>query len=663
MTARARRRAALPLRVTAAVAALTFAWAVPAAGQADRPMGAVYDWGHELNQDELPQHRPGRSRPVIPASRWYRIMDDMLRTAGENGLWFSGPSALPFPPLPLSPVEPVAWRTPRNFARQYRSTGLSWDVFYEVWAGRRALRSPKVSTLDPTVDARAYTQRVSLLDPVYRRAALAEIRRIVPRLRGAPYVSTYHGTDEPLIRLPRGAAAERTPYARMMRSQVRKTGGFAPPRATARATRSAREGLRWLAYNRWAGTRFFAMKAEQARLIRRLDPGATILPNDYGAIRGIVPWDYTRLAGFADAVETDPYPSLAENLRPGRGRFNAGFGAKLMSDLTGARTRVVLQAFPYAGYTPTEADLYTWAGQALRAGATDISLFASQNPRFTDRRFYTAMLGLARNLRGTRLPAPPTDPNVLVVYATASEGQGQPWRSGGDRYLSSVDELYTLYSMLGELGHGAFTFDSDMRLQREPDRLDGAKVVWLPRADTLDRRFAARLRAWVEDGGTLMVMDPDAFTRTPRGRSLGDVRRALLGTALGAPRQGTLLRMEPDAISAGRPASPAYLVLEAPRPRGFAALSPGTEVLARFLDGAPAIIRRTVGRGTVVASSVDLLTPQQLTAALDVPAAFRELHAWSGGITDHPAWDYRVPGTTDPDRPPWTDPGDAVTTG
>ena len=137
------------------------------------------------------------------------------------------------------------------------------------------------------------------------------------------------------------------------------------------------------------------MKEEQARLIRRLDPGAVVSPNDYGFIDGFIPWDYTRLARFADVVEADPYVSYAERDRAGRGRYNPGFGAKLLSDLTGVRTRIVIQAFDYSRYRPTPGDLWTWTAQALRAGATDISFFASDNPRFTDRRLYDAMLAIA----------------------------------------------------------------------------------------------------------------------------------------------------------------------------------------------------------------------------------------------------------------------------
>ena len=158
-----------------------------------------------------------------------------------------------------------------------------------------------------------------------------------------------------------------------------------------------------------------------------------------------------------------------------------------MSDLTGKRTRIVVQAFNYSRYTPTAGDLWTWSAQALRAGATDISFFASDNPRFTRPRFYDAMLDVARGVRGTRLPAPPTDPSQLVLYSTASEGQAQPDRLGDVRYRTSGDALYTTYSLLGELEGGRFSFDADTRLVRDPARLAAAQ-------DALDaaRRHARR---------------------------------------------------------------------------------------------------------------------------------------------------------------------------
>ena len=434
---------------------------------------------------------------------------------------------------------------------------------------------------------------------------------------------------------------------------MRREFGLAPPRWDAPRTRDPREGLRWLAWSRYVGDRFFDMKAEQAALIRRLDPDAVVIPNDYGLIDGLMPWDYTRLAGIADRVEADPYVSYAERDRTGRGRYNPGFGAKLMADLTGKPVRIVVQAFPYAGYRPRPADLWTWAAQALRAGATDISFFASQNPRFTDRPVYRAMLDIARSLRGTRLPPQPADPAQLVLYATASEGQAQPHRSGGARYRSSADELYTVHALLGELNGGAFSFEADARLAREPERLARARTVWLPRADTLDRPVADALRAWVEAGGTLVVTDPDAFTRAPDGSSLADVRDALIGAPLGEERAGGPLVVAPSALAAGEPAEALVLPVAKDGARAFASVPAGAGVVATFRDGSPAAILRQVGAGRVLALSAETMAPSAAAKPADLARFVGMVHRWAGGTTGHPAWTYVIPGDPDPTRPPW----------
>lgn len=630
-------------------AALLAATLAPAAVAADRPMGHVFDWGHELNQEEHPRWNP-RTAPLFRPAQWYRTIDGILRAAGDSGMWFSGFAALPFD-IPVHPKEPAAWRSPSNFARQFRRTGLSWDVNVEARAAKIALK--KKWAVVANAQTKAPTRRLSLLDPGYRRAALAEIRRIVPRHANLPYVHAYTGSDEPIVVLPRGTKARASPYARRMRAEVRARYGQEPPRADARPTRSAAEGLRWLAYSRYAGDRFFAMKEEQARLVKRLDPGAVVVPNDYGFIDGFMPWDYTRLGTFADIVEADPYVSYAEAVTPGRGRYNPGFGAKLLADLTGKPVRIVVQAFEYARYRPVPADLDVWTGQALRAGATHISFYALGNPRFTNRRLYDRTLDIARRLRHTRLPAPPSDPATLVVYATASEGQGQPQRGGDARYRTSGDALYTTYALLGELSKGAFSFDADTRLLAEPARLAAAHTVWLPRADTLDRAFAERLRAWVRAGGTLVVTDPDAFTRAPDGSSLGAVRTALVGAPLGRVREGGMLLVDESSLAPGLPADVLAVPIDSPTRRAFAAIPAGARVIARFADDAPAVISRSVGRGRVIAFASDLMAPQSLDRPFDLVTFIAALQRATGGVLDHPAWSYRVPGSPAVARPPW----------
>lgn len=640
------------MRAPAAVLA-TIALAVPAAlaGQADaRPMGHVFDWSHELNLEEHPRWKPTGRLPM-PRATWLRTVDSILTTAGANNLWFSGFGALPFD-IPVSPREPASWRNAPNFMRLYRATGLSWDVNVEARAAKEALcvfpRRPK--TCRPTgvvfqPDTKAPTRRMSLLDPAYQRKALAEIRRIVPGMRGKPYVFSYTGSDEPIVVLPAGKAAKSALWRRQA-AQIRREYGFAPPRSGAKRTTSPIAGLQWLAYSRWTSRNFFAMKAQQADLIRKLDPAARVAPNDYGFIDGFMPWDYTALGGFADIVEADPYVSYAEKGNPGRGRYNPGFGSKLLADLTGKPVRTVVQAFPYAGFTPGIADVEAWTSQALRAGATHISFFAMQNPRFTNRKLYDGMLGLAKRLRGLNLPEAPVDPSTVVVYSLMSEGQGQPSKRGDARYRTSGDGLYTTHSLLGELNGAPFVFDTDERLAAQRERLARAKVVWLPRGDTLSRPFAEALRDWVNAGGFLVVTDPQAFARTPANENLSDIGAALMGGRLAGEGGGVLL-VRKGALDVNVPPDLYTVPVDDKRSWAFSDVPAGASVVATHLDQRPAAVLRSVGKGRVLSFAADPMTPGSLVEPMDLVPLVGQIQRLAGGVTGNATWRWRIPGTAD----------------
>jgi len=644
------RRPAIAIAIAGALAAVP----VVAAPADARPMGHVFDWNHELNLEQHPRWKPRGPLP-IPRAKWLPMVNKILLTEGANYLWGSGFASLPFD-IPVSPREPSSWRNPANFLRLYRATGLSWDANVEARAAKEALcifpRRPKACRPTGIVfqpDTKAPTRRMSLLDPAYQRKALSEIRRIVPRLRNAPYVYAYNGSDEPLVVLPAGKAV-RSKLWRRQAAQIKRQYGWAPPRSGAKRTRSSIAGLRWLAYSRWSGTRFFAMKARQAALIRRLDPDARVVPNNYNMIDGFNPWDYTRLGAFADIVETDPYVSYAERANPGRGRYNPGFGAKLMSDLTGKPVRIIVQAFPYARYTPGIADVETWTSQALRAGATHITFYAKGNPRFTNRTMYDGMLSLASRLRGLDLPDAPVDPSTVVVYSLMSEGQGQPDKRGDARYRTSGDALYTTHSLLGELNGAPFVFDTDERLAAQRERLARARVVWLPRGDTLSRRFAEALRDWVNAGGFLVVTDPTAFARTPDNKSLSDIGAALKGGRLGGEAGGVLL-MRKGALGAATPPDLHAIPVADRRSWAFTDVPAGASVVATHLDQRPAAVLRQVGRGQVLSFAADPMTPGSLVEPMDLVPLVGMIQRMAGGQTGHAAWNWRVPGTRD--LPPW----------
>ncbi|CAN0511894.1 unnamed protein product, partial [Phaeothamnion confervicola] len=153
---------------------------------------------------------------------------------------------------------------------------------------------------------------------------------------------------------------------------------------------------------------------------------------------------------------------------------------------------------------------------------------------------------------------------------------------------------------------------SDTRLVADPARLAAARTLWMPRGDTLDARFAARVVDWVRAGGALVVTDPNAFARTSTGASLAAVRDQLIGAPLGPVRTGSILQVPPGALGTGVPDDLLSLPIDIPHARAFAAVPAGASVVARFVDGAPAAILNPVGAGRVLAFSADPMSPSVL---------------------------------------------------
>ena len=632
----------------AAAGMLVAATTASAADAPDRPMGAVFGWGQELRQQNLPAWRPGKN--PFTTVRWAREVNSILRTAGQNSLWFSGSTALPFD-LPINRVEPKAgWFNRANYLRLHKQTGVKFDVNLEL----RVAKLAKVRKLHTSwnIKLRIPARRYNMLSPGWQRTALSEIRRIVPKHRNLPYRNYYTGVDEPMVFPPFGPAATSN-AGRAFVADVKRLYGQPPPAGDALPTSDPQEGLKWLAFNRYTGERYFALRAEQARLIKQLDPKGLVSPNSLAWIDGFIPWDYTKLADFADVVELDPYTSYDEVQTPGRGRYNHGFGTKLMADLTGKRIRTIVQAFPYRGYDPKPEDVWTWATQSLRAGATDLTLYAENNPRSRRPKVYAAMLAIAKALRGTRLPAAPVDPAHVVVYATASEAQGQPLKVFGERPRTVANQLYTTYSVLGELAHSAFVFDSDTRLVADPARLSRATTMWLPRGETLDRSFVDSVIAWVRAGGTLIVTDPDAFTRAPDGSSLADLRDVLIGTGT-APASGSAITVPVGAFAPSLPARQLTVAVAPMTASAFTLVPAGAQVLATNVDGSPAALRRPVGAGQVVAFAGDVMFPATLNAPAELVELVMAMQTWRGASLGVPAWRYEIAGNPAPGRLPWS---------
>ena len=220
-------------RLRPAIAALAIvaaaagpAGAAPATATARR---SVSDWSHELNQNELPRLEPATAPAIAPRALVPAGAVDPARGREQRAVVQRAQR----PAVPAAAARArrsrSGWRTPPRSSREFARTGLRWDVAYEVWAARKALRSARRPSPTPPPIRPRTRRRLSLLDPATARRRCARSAGSSPRCAGAPYVNSTRAATSRSAILPRGAGAAHAASGRALARDFRRATGVALP--------------------------------------------------------------------------------------------------------------------------------------------------------------------------------------------------------------------------------------------------------------------------------------------------------------------------------------------------------------------------------------------------------------------------------------------------
>ena len=419
-----------------------------------------------------PSWRPATAPPIPPAALVPHDRRDPARVGRERPLVqraeraaVPAPSAEPEGAHRLAHARPLPGRLPRDrpaLGRRLRGVGARGgrcSAGPRPWPTRRPTRRPTRAAC-----------RCSTRATGARRCARSGASS--RPLRGRPFVNLYEGSDEPVTVLPRGPARRTRlrPPAGAPTSARRR--GFALPDPSARPTSSPREGLRWLAWSRFSGDRFFAHEGgagaphPQARPGRRREPQRLRLHRRVHPV-GLHPPVAVRRRGGGRPLRELPgaRPRRPRALQPGlRGEAALRPHGKAHADRGPGVRLLPLPADPRR---PVDLDGPGAAGrghrhQLLRLGQPALHQPAPLRRDARHRRARCAARGCRRR--------PPTPSSSC---STPRRARGRPSRPGSGACATARrgDALYTTYALLGELGGGAFSFDADTRLEAEPARL------------------------------------------------------------------------------------------------------------------------------------------------------------------------------------------------
>jgi hypothetical protein len=552
------------------------------------------------------------------------------------------------------------WRTAEFHREQFRKYGVRYDVFSEGSGSTAAALKRGAELLNPTGKDLGRKPSVSLVDPAYVEAQSAILRKLGAQLRGEPFVGYYYGKDEPSVHIPEGTPDRWDPYGRAMAKEVVEQygyGRFAAPLPKEKSfLEDTNKPFRWVAYNRWMNDKFIASRSRLSQALHEVDPGARYSPANYWFMSGFQPYDHSRLAACSDLMECDPYASSAERER-GRGVFNHGFGAKFMSDLTGKPVRIVAQAFHYAGYDMTPDDLREWVSQAIRCGASAITYYEMDSPRWTDPARWKMMLYLSSVITRMNRVALPSTADTAVLYTLYTHMSHGASTSG--------DQVYAAHALLGELAGSWFKFVSDAQLERGESRLTGYKVVYLPLAKYMTPEAAKIIEDYVRTGGVLVCGDAEGFSFDLAGNDTSATRERILGIKALGPKtervnsEGGKARSPaevPDRITLksaqwGLPAGSSLRLfglklgdeVTPGRAREIALADAMAEILGTYPDGSPAMVMHQLGKGRAITFAANPFAPQVTVDASAWPEAFKGLQQSLGCKVDQPIWRFTLP--------------------
>lgn len=586
----------------------------------------VVEWTHNMNKANLPPSMADK----YTDEQWKEEEVNMYREAGEAGIHHYS----------------LPWQG--DVADEmYSRFGVKFDVNCESSGVRANAIKAGAEVLNPI--ARSTTSvrpSVSLVDPVYVSTAVEELKKHATRFLGKPYVFAYVGRDEPSIAIPEGPIADWGAFGRRCAEEVLNDYGFGKyaipaPDDPEYLSDEARHPFRWIAFNRWMAAKYAESKKVMYEALKSVDPNARYNPCDYWFMTGFVPYDFALMGRYSDIVECDPYGSSAERMK-GRGLYNHGFGPKLLRDLTGKPVRAIVQAFDYAGYQMSPDDLLEWVSQSLRSGASHISYYQMDNPRFTDPERWKMMLHISKLLTEMNAVELPDDPEVAILYSADSH------RSHG--HSTKANELYTAYALLGERVGSWFDFVDDDSLDRGEKTLAKYRAVYIPLGTYQRCSVIRQVERFVKDGGTVICGDPTVFSWDIDGSDVSCWRERIFGVRTLAPKSRRYMVVGKSEWSEGMQGQ-SLPVFRQVGPVGWyedngwsvEVSRPGVRVLATFPDATPAITVSDYGKGRAIYFAANPFVPQWLFEGDRWDGLFRAFQKRLGAKIDRPIWRFRLP--------------------
>lgn len=358
--------------------------------------------------------------------------------------------------------------------------------------------------------------------------------------------------------------------------------------------------------------------------LREKYPRAQILGIDEWA--AATPHDWGKISEHFDLVPGQALATLS-----GFRQFAPAYIAKFHADLTGKPVYPYLQFIKYPISVGIER-LYTWCDMLFQGGASGIYVGAVEwfdrslgHPTFSDPEKWEAMLNIIK--RTQRMPAlrHPERPAMALHFGSYTLMS---------RLRNPANGLYPVFSLLGARCRSAFKFTDDYQVERSPQVWDECAVVVITDQQYSSMAMQVAVERLLQRGGTLLVLDPLAFSHGIDGSDWSAFRRELFGVECIESEDSSAHIILPDDKKLNNPSGKIWRLT----PTGQSTL----HIKASFLDGAPALLEHKLKNGRVWLAAFTAANDSSVDSVPWV-TQWRTWLSELGVELDAPIWRFQIP--------------------
>ncbi len=383
-----------------------------------------------------------------------------------------------------------------------------------------------------------------------------------------------------------------------------------------------KDPLAWIAYRRFLEQELNKLFTDAAAEARKINPYIIIVSEDPVGNLNIV-YDFSKWKNICDVVTHQLYPRN-ENIDYG------GFLTRYLADLSG-----VEQVWPCphveeyaANFTPSE--VLDELSSAIRNGANGFQYFLNDSRgRFSKTKYiiseywgapdrYETLMNVIKLMR--TMPALKEYPRDAAVFVSTDSLRAYPG------FTSLPEDEVILHGFLGNGAGVNYSFINESTL----DDLKRFKIIFTANSKYIPEDALLKLERYVEQGGMLVLLDPEALSFNPEGEKLDAVRSRITGIAeISGWGSAQAMQYMGENVS--------YCGAKYAKVR----LLPGADAAATFDDGV-AIVRNRLGKGACLTFTANPCTAN-LAGSANWKHLFEKLSSSAGCQVKSPIWRFRLP--------------------